>query len=159
MAAHTGKEQPPAYTSEDQQASATAESAAAIPYHSTRASKLFRDTSQQGLYTMSQYLERTLSVLVRSANTLTPVVLAMDEDYDGLLNDFVHMFPIEKRPTHGYTKGPWAGPKGCMRAAWKEFGERASTDLQSYSDLNKSNITVILRLLKSRNCVDYIQVY
>ena len=41
---------------------------------------------------MSQYLERTFSVMVHYHNNWGPVVLAIEEDYDTLLDDLHHMF-------------------------------------------------------------------
>ena len=82
MAASTSKDQPPAYTDQDNQTPIK-------PNISKRASQLFRGISQ-GDYTMSQYLELTFSVVVSCNQTFEPVVIAIDENYDDLFHDIQH---------------------------------------------------------------------
>ena len=104
MAASTRKYQSPAYTSHSYQASTSGDSAgpSTTPTHmsnrSTRASELSKAISE-GIYTTSQYLELTFSVMVRcGGSTCYPVILAIDEGYETLLNDFDQMFVESTSP-------------------------------------------------------------
>ena len=154
MAANNGKDQPPAYTSQDHQASMTGNNARPSatptrnPNHSTRASELLRATTE-GTYTTSQYLELTFSVRIDYHNISEPVVLAIDEDYEMLLHDFQTIFI-----------GPGRNRLIQMRAIRETAdGKGALSHYDWKAIMNTGNITAMLRLLKSRNGKDYIEVF
>lgn len=154
MAANGGKDQPPAYTSQDHQASMTGNNARPSatptrnPNHSTRASEHLRATTE-GTYTTSQYLELTFSVRINYGYISEPVVLAIDEDYETLLHDFPTMF-----------LGPGRQRSIQMRAIWETAdGKGALSHYYWTAIMNTGNITAMLRLLKSRNGKDYIDVF
>ena len=148
MAANKGKDQPPAHTSQHNQTSMTGDSARRSatpirkPNHSTRASELLRATTE-GTYTTSQYLELTFSVRVKYHNISEPVVLAIDEDYETLLDDFQTIL---------FGSAKMNLPR--MRAIW---GTQGVCDWEPV--MTTGNMTAILRLLKSRNGKDYIEVF
>ena len=164
MATNIGKDQPPAYTSYSYQASTSNDSAGPLttptlmPNHSTRASELSRAPSE-AIYTTSQYLELTFSIMVRSrGSTCHPVVLAIDEDYETLRNDFFQML-VE--PTSPFVPNPLV--KKCMTQMEVVWGKAGAQDYWVEQHiwgftLKSSNITAMLQLKKSRNGSDNIAV-
>ncbi len=143
MAASTSKDQPPAYTNHDDQAPIK-------PNYSKRASQLFHEMSQ-GNCTMSQYLELTFSVGVAWSYAyspdIMPVVVAIDENYADFLRDNQHMLGSTTKRT-------------AMKVHWEKkcWGGWVKKDHETASEVNDSNITAILRLLKSRNGVGCIRL-
>lgn len=153
MAANTGKDQPPAYTSQAE-ASATP---TLKPNHSTRASELLRATSESS-YTTSQYLELTFSIMVHCGTTSEPVVLAIDEDYEKLFDDFHRIFG-KPRVTESASKPKRStdGRETQMKVVWGRAEKEFVIDPGWGSVMKTGNITAMLRLLKSRNGKDYIR--
>ena len=156
MAANTGKDQPPACTSQDDNALKAADSAGPSttpnfkPCHSKRALELLQATSD-GLSIMSQYLELTFSIMVKFHYIFNPVVLTIDEDYDALFKDFYNIFVVPRIKV--LKKGTEGGRMTGMEVFWKPpfetYGWRST-------DMTADNITAMLRLLKSRNGKDHI---
>lgn len=161
MAANTGKDQPPAYTSQaltagnNPQASTNA---TLKPNHSTRASELLRAISE-GSCTTSQYLELTFSVMVHCGITSEPVVLAIDEDYETLFDDFHRIF-VEPQVTESGSKPNkrTEGRMTKMKVVWGRAEKEFVIDPGWGSVMKTGNITAMLRLLKSRNGKDYIRM-
>ncbi|CAD6582975.1 MAG: hypothetical protein ASARMPRED_001118 [Alectoria sarmentosa] len=150
MAASRSKDQPPAYTSQDDQASTTGDSAEPSkstvlkPNHSTRASNLSHAISQRE-YTKFEYLELTFPVMI-FCGFFEPVVLAIDEDHDTLLSDLQRIFNVRTREMRVVWGDGWGG--GSMGRDLAMMG----------SVVQPGNITAMLRLLKSKNGADYIHV-
>lgn len=151
MAANNGKDQPPAYTSQDHQASMTGNNARPSatptrkPNHSTRASELLQATTE-GTYMNSQYLELTFSIRIDFHSISEPVVLAIDEDYETLMHDFQTMF-----------LGPGRYRLIEMRPIWETADGKGPLSRYYWTaSMNTGNIIAMLRLLKSRNGKDYI---
>ena len=158
MAANTSKDQPPIYD----QASTTGSSAelpttiALKPYHSTRASTLSHATSQ-GTYTTVQYLELTFSIMVFCCGTREPVVLAIDEHYDSLLHDIQHIF-VKAGTAENEKVIKNAKKMTHMTVSWGIGGTTGKPYHDPSFEVNRNNITAMLRLLKSRNGVDFLEV-
>lgn len=149
MALNTNKDQPPAYTSLDDQSSITGSSAersttstntARNTLRSARASELSRLTSE-GRFTTTQYLEFTFSVMVNHSRIAKPFVLAIDEDYKTLLKNFQDLYDYKKIDSISVVWG--VGKPPCVK---------------DRIPLTSENITAMLRLLKSRGGVDTIDV-
>ena len=161
MAASTGKDQPPAYTSQASTArDSTAPSTTSTlkPHHSTRASELSWDTSA-GSYTTSQYLELTFSVMVHCGDTFEPVVLSIDEDYEALLDD-LHKIFVEPRMTASASmpKRRMKTYLSQMKVVWGKAAKSEFVMEPGWGSMIKTeNIIAMLRLLKSRNGKDYIK--
>ena len=90
--------------------------------------------------------------------TCHPVVLAIDEDYEALLNDFNQMF-VE--PTSPFVPKPLV--KKCMTQMKVVWGKAGAQDywVEQHTwgfNMKSGNIIAMLRLLKSRNGLDYIAV-
>lgn len=161
MAANTGKDQPPAYTSQASTAGNNPEASTTPtlkPNHSTRASELLR-ASFEGSCTTSQYLELTFSVMVHCGTTSEPVVLAIDEDYETLFDDFQRIF-VEPPVTENANKQkkPTGRRMTQMKVAWGRAEKEFVIDPGWGSTMKTGNITAMLRLLKSRNGKDYIRI-
>ena len=137
MAANRGKDRPPAYT-ESHQASASSNRKS---NHSTAASELRRDMDS-GQLKSSEYLELTFSVMIRYHGTTQPIVLAIDEEYETLFDDFEDIFDNSVMRVQE------------MSVIW---GKDWILQFEE-SRVTKSSITAMLRLLKSRNGKDYIVV-
>ncbi|KAF6241749.1 hypothetical protein HO173_000461 [Letharia columbiana] len=93
--------------------------------------------------------------MVLYQGSLEPVVLAIDEDYDTLLQDFHHIFvnpKIKERMKRENTR------MGLMEIVWwKKWGGGA---LPPYDSLvTCGNIIAMLRHLKSKNGMDYISIH
>ena len=157
MPVNRQKDLPPAYSS---QASGSAElpiRPTLKPNHSTRASELSRATSE-GMYTMSEYLKLTFSVLIWCRDSWEPIVLAIDEDYDTLFDDFHTIFG-EPREIAAMSKKPVQRRLTRMRITWGKVGAQGSwPDHHPGSYVKADNLVAMLRLLKSRNGNDYIMV-
>ncbi|CAD6594140.1 MAG: hypothetical protein ASARMPREDX12_008302 [Alectoria sarmentosa] len=158
MAHHERKDQPPAYMSEDYHESTHSgrERHATAPNHSTRASRLSQATAT-GTYT-SQYLELTFSIMVRYGSTFEPVVIAIDEDYDTLLDDFNYIFRqiFHSSRSLGLKKMKVVWENG-WKERWNSIGSR-ELDRKWDSTVETSNITAMLRLLKSQSGMSYIKI-
>ena len=158
MAHRKGKDQPPAYMSEDYHKSTDSgrERYATAPNHSTRASRLSQAT-ETGTYT-SQYLELTFSIMVRSGSTFEPIVIAIDEDYDTLLDDFDYIFRqiFSSSRSLGLKKMKVVWENGWKKA-WNSIGSH-EVDRKWHSTVEASNITAMLRLLKSQSGMSYIEI-
>lgn len=109
--------------------------------HSTRASRLFYETSQ-GKYSHLEYMELTFSVMVMCNNLRGPLVVAVNETFPSLLDDIRRMFKSRFSSTE---------PKE-LRVSWSS----GARDFGSNFTLNSGNITAMMRLMKSRNGVDMI---
>lgn len=115
---------------------------------------LSHDVSR-GKCTTLEYLEITFSVMVFYQGTLEPVVLAIGEDYDTLLQDFHHIFAnqkIKEKMKRENTR------MGLMEIVWwKKWGGGA---LPLYDSLvTCGNTIAMLRHLKSKNGMDYISIH
>ena len=101
---------------------------------------------------MSQYLDLTFSVMVLCTAEVNhlytmiwkPVVLAIDEDYDTLLSDLGSIFVADSKLTR--MKVCWEAPRG-QSSSWPQE-----------ADMNKETIPAMLRLLKSLNGKNHIEV-
>ena len=126
--------------------------------HSMRASELSTATSE-GTFTTAQYLELTFSVMVRCCGSICHfVVLAIDEDYETLRNDFNQM---SVEPTSPFVPKPLV--KKCMTQIKVVWGTAGAQDywVEQHtwgSDMKSGNIIAMLRLMKSRNGMDCIAV-
>ena len=110
-----------------------------LPGHSTRASLLSYHASQ-GKYSALEYLALTCSLMFTCNSTIKPLVVAIDEDFDILLDDIQRYFGISP---------------GFMRLKelhvhWgpRTFGVKGL--------LQRENIVAMMRLIKSRNGQDMV---
>ena len=97
MAHRSSRDQPPAYMSQDHDDSTTggsrARHSAGVPSHSTKASTHFQAGAYGSQYTvLPRNLELTFSVMVKCHGSFEAVVVAIDEDYDRLLDDLGGLF-------------------------------------------------------------------
>ena len=109
--------------------------------HSTRASKMFYDT-QEGRYSQLEYMELTFSIMVMCNNLRGPLVVAVNESFNILLDDIQRMFSSHLSSTK---------PKE-LRISWSS----SARDFGSNFTLNSGNMVAMMRLLKSRGGVDMI---
>ena len=147
MAAQTVNDLPPSYMSQMSQTSTLIDrpdppiSAILKPNHSTRASRLFYETSQ-GRYSILEYYELTLSLLFSRYGVKKAIVIAVDEELDILLQDIQRIFSTTLRSLTDRVEL-------CVKVSGPlSFG---GDDI-----LHDGNITAMLRFLKSRNGADMI---
>ena len=86
--------------------------------------------------------------MVKYGSISEAVVLAIDEDYETLFDDIHTILLGSGRRSMTRMRAFWGTPGG--KADWWGYEWQAV--------MNTGNITAMLRLLKSRNGVDYIQV-
>ncbi len=159
MAASTGKEQPPPYTSQEHQTSTTGYGAgpATTPvFYRTLSALAIRHSNnrQNSTITTSQYQEHTISIMVLCHGTFEPVVLGIDEEYGKLMDDFHRMLAdpsASKKPM-----GRWIT---SMKVVWeRSWGGQDLQLARGGTLVTGNNITAMLHLLKSRNGNDYIEL-
>ena len=110
---------------------------------------------------MSQYLELTFSVMVQYRNSWGPVVIAIDEDYDTLLDDFHHMFVEPKMTeTANMPKRPMNRAMPSMTVQWEKgyLDAWVLSNRQKSSVVHTGNIIALLRLLKSQSGMNFITI-
>lgn len=96
--------------------------------------------------------------MVRCRGTFEPVVVAIGEDYDTLLDDFDYIFRQilpSPRPL-GLKKMKVVWENGWMKS-WMSI-DSSYVDRKWHSAVNTGNITAMLRLLKSQNGMSYIEI-
>ena len=158
MAHHHDKEKPPAYTKDDHKAPTRGGHVQrpTAPNHSTRASLLSGNINNM----TPQYLDLTFSILVRCRETFAPIVVAIDDDYDTLLNDFDYIFCQILRRMDRPLK--LHSMRVVWENGWKESWSSVGSDKfnrEWHSTVKADNLLAMLRLLKSKNDMSYIEVH
>ncbi len=96
--------------------------------------------------------------MVRCRGTFEPVVIAIGEDYDTLLDDFDYIFRqiVPSSKSLGLKKMTVVWENG-----WKENWNSVGSDYvdrEWHSAVTTGNITAMLRLLKSQSGMNYIKI-
>ena len=150
MAAQTVRDPPPSYMSQNRQTSTLIDrpdppySFLLKPNHSTRASRLFHQTSR-GRYSILEYYELTFSLVFSRDGVKKAIVVAVDEELDLLLPDIRKIFETTLRSLTDRVEL-------CVKVSGPLSFE-GKDDI-----LDDGNITAMLRFLKSRNGADMILV-
>ena len=117
------------------------------PHHSTRASSLSQLTDLRR-YTPSEYLDLTFSVMVEYNGKFQPMIITMNEEREPLFQDIRHLLA---KKDEEYDPEKKDMPK--MKVVW---GHGRPKNSPEEIELENSNIIAMLRLVRSRNGVDYI---